>query len=986
MRNKGFFWFLTVLLTAICLYQLSFTWVTSNTEAKADKEADIRLAELKEEATKNEGIAYLPNNTKVDFSKSDAEEIAKSAFVNQVLKEKADSPVYPIFGSTFKDVKQRSLAFGLDLVGGMSVTLEISIPDLVKSFARNERDSHFKKPYEAALATYAKDGGDFISIYMQEHKKHNGDFQIVRLLDIEEISTLSINSSNDEVISFLREKVSSSMSGVEQIMERRINQFGVAQPNIQRDATKNRLYIELPGVQDETTVAERLQSTANLQFFETYQANEIASQWNQASVISKQTTEEKNKSNDTTAVESLESLTSLEANASKGLSDLVQPAGTYSIGFVSPEDKSAVDDLLRRKDILSIFPEDLKFMWSSEMESIGNNSKEMAYTLYAVRIPANGKAKVGGTDIKSASTGFDQSSSLITVDLSMSQVGAEKWGQMTSENVGRVVAITMDDVIYSAPRVINAITAGNTQISGSFSVEEAKGLSGLLNGGALPAPCVIKDQSKVGPTIGAENTKLGLVSFGIALACIFIYMIFYYGKAGIVADIALFANIIFIFGTLASFGAVLTLAGIAGVVLTIGMAVDANVIIFERVREEIAAGKDNRSAIDSGFKKSLSSIIDANVTTLLTAIILKVFGSGVIESFATTLIIGLFTSLFAALVISRLIMIWMMNKGKEINFDSNITRNAFKGLNIDFIGKRKMYYGISSILVIGSLLALFTKGLNPSVEFSGGRTFGVKFENSAEKEIEYLRANLETVFVENGKISSIDVKTKSTNYFVEITTNYKRSDEKANNLVKEKLIEGLKLSESKLGKFDIVESRSVSPSVSQELINSSSIAVILSIIMIFAYILIRFGKWQYSAGAILSLAHDVTIVLGIYALFNGILPFNMDIDQAFIAAILTLIGYSINDTVIVFDRIREITRFKPKTDSITNINEALNSTMARTVNTSFTTFFVLLVVFVFGPAVIQGFVFAMMIGVVIGTYSSLYIATPFLVDSESKKV
>ena len=382
----------------------------------------------------------------------------------------------------------------------------------------------------------------------------------------------------------------------------------------------------------------------------------------------------------------------------------------------------------------------------------------------------------------------------------------------------------------------------------------------------------------------------------------------------------------------------------------------------------------------------MSSIIDANVTTLLTAIILKVFGSGVIESFATTLIIGLFTSLFAALVISRLIMIWMMNKGKEINFDSNITRNAFKGLNIDFIGKRKMYYGISSILVIGSLLALFTKGLNPSVEFSGGRTFGVKFENSAEKEIEYLRANLETVFVENGKISSIDVKTKSTNYFVEITTNYKRSDEKANNLVKEKLIEGLKLSESKLGKFDIVESRSVSPSVSQELINSSSIAVILSIIMIFAYILIRFGKWQYSAGAILSLAHDVTIVLGIYALFNGILPFNMDIDQAFIAAILTLIGYSINDTVIVFDRIREITRFKPKTDSITNINEALNSTMARTVNTSFTTFFVLLVVFVFGPAVIQGFVFAMMIGVVIGTYSSLYIATPFLVDSESKKV
>ena len=986
MRNKGFFWFLTVLLTAICLYQLSFTWVATNTEAKADKEAEIRLTALKAEASKNGGKAYLPNNTEVDFADSDAEEIAKSAFINQVLKEKADSPVYPVFGSTFKDVKQRSLAFGLDLVGGMSVTLEISIPDLVKSFARNERDIHFKKPYEAALAKYAQNGGDFISIFMEENRKFNGNFQIVRLLSIEEISTLSINSSNEDVVAFLREKVANSMTGVEQIMERRINQFGVAQPNIQRDPTKNRLYIELPGVQDETTVAERLQSTANLQFFETYQANEIGTQWAQAAAISKQSSTEEVKEADSTKVETLETLTSTNLNGSKGLGELVQPAGTYSIGFVSPEDKSAVDDLLRRQDVLSVFPEDLKFMWSSEMESISTKSKEMAYTLYAVRIPANGKAKVGGTDIKSASTGFDQTSALITVDLTMSQVGAEKWGQMTGENVGRVVAITMDDVVYSAPRVINAITAGNTQISGSFTVDEAKGLSGLLNGGALPAPCVIKDQSKVGPTIGAENTKLGLVSFAVALICIFIYMFFYYGKAGMIADIALFANIIFIFGTLASFGAVLTLAGIAGVVLTIGMAVDANVIIFERIREEIASGKDNRSAIDAGFKKSLSSIIDANVTTLLTAIILKIFGSGVIESFATTLIIGLFTSLFAALVISRLIMIWMMNKGKEINFDSKITRNAFKGLNIDFIGKRKMFYGLSSVLVVISLIAIFTKGLNPSVEFSGGRTFVVKFEKSAQKEIEYLRSNLETVLVENGKKASIDVKTKSTNYFVEITTNYKRSDETANNAVKAKLIEGLKLSESKLGKFEILESRSVSPSVSQELINSSTIAILLSIIMIFAYILIRFGKWQYSAGAILSLAHDVIIVLGIYSLGNGILPFNMDVDQAFIAAILTLIGYSINDTVIVFDRIREITRFRPQTDTQTNINEALNSTMSRTINTSFTTFFVLLVVFVFGPAVIQGFVFAMLIGVVIGTYSSLYIATPFIVDTENKKV
>jgi len=355
MRNKGFFWFLTVLLTAICVYQLSFTWVASNTEEKANKEAQQRLEALKEEAAKNNGVAYLPNNTSVDFNQPDAEEIAKSAFINQILKEKADKKVYPILGSTFKDVKTRSLAFGLDLVGGMSVTLEISIPELVKSFARNERDIHFKKPYEAALAKYAKNGGDFISLFMEENKKINGDFQIVRLLSIEEISTLSINSTNEEVVNFLREKVASSMSGVEQIMERRINQFGVAQPNIQRDATKNRLYIELPGVQDETTVAERLQSTANLQFFETYQLNEVGAFWQQATVLSKQA---KIEVADTAEVQNLESLTAENSNSNKGLGELVQTAGGYAIGYVKPEDKSKVDELLRREDVIAVFPED----------------------------------------------------------------------------------------------------------------------------------------------------------------------------------------------------------------------------------------------------------------------------------------------------------------------------------------------------------------------------------------------------------------------------------------------------------------------------------------------------------------------------------------------------------------------------------------------------------------------------------------------------
>ncbi|MDP4798285.1 MAG: protein translocase subunit SecDF [Crocinitomicaceae bacterium] len=995
MRNKGFFWFLTILLTAVCVYQLSFTWVSSSIETKADKEANERVADLKKEAAGNNNIGFLPNNTQVDFSKPEAEELAKAAFINQILKEKAETKVYPLIGSTFSEVKKRSLAFGLDLVGGMSVTLEISIPDLVANFARNPRDLQFKKPYESAYDIYTSQGGDFISIFSDENKRINNGMKLNRLFATTDMEGLGINSSDEDVEDFLRNIASSSMNGVEQIMNKRINQFGVAQPNIQKDPSNNRLYIELPGVQDEATVAERLQSTANLQFFETYFPQEIGSQWQQATMVSrsKETKVEDvavvadtTKSADTTKVAEVkkaEPLTALN-NGQKGLADYVKGAGNYAMGYVSPEDKSAVDAILSRRDVMAVFPEDLKFMWSADLEKVETNSKERAHMLYAIRVPETGKAKVGGKDIKTASTGYDQNSGKITVDLSMTEEGADKWALMTSDNVERIVAITMDNVVYSAPRVMNAITGGNTQISGTFSIDEAKDLSGLLNGGALPAPCIIKEQTKVGPTIGAENTRTGLISFAIALAFVFAYMFFYYGKAGLVADIALLANMVFIFGSLASFGAVLTLAGIAGIVLTIGMAVDANVLVFERIREEIANGKEKHAAIDEGYKKALSSIIDANVTTLLTAIVLKIFGSGPIESFATTLIIGIFTSVFAALVVSRLIFIWMMNKGKDISFETKTTKGAFKSTKINFVGKRKMYYGISSILVIGSVILLTTKGLNPSIEFSGGRTFGVKFDKVVGNDIEYLRNELLTVFKEEGKTASVDIKTKSNNYFVEITTNYKLNNEGANEEVKEKLKEGLAKTSAKFGGFDIQESRSVSASVSKELMSSSMIAIILSLIIMFAYIFMRFGKWQYSAGAILAIAHDVLIVLGLFALFHGILPFNMDVDQAFIAAILTVIGYSINDTVIVFDRIREELSWKKDVNQLDEINGALNSTLSRTVNTSFTTFIVLLTVFILGGAAIKGFVFALMIGVIVGTYSSLCIATPVLIDFTKK--
>ncbi|MFT5581384.1 MAG: SecD/SecF fusion protein [Psychromonas sp.] len=985
MRNKGFFWFLTILLTAICVYQLSFTWVSNSVEKKAEREASGLVADLMKEAKSNDNKAFLPNGEPVDFNSPEGEELAKADFINQILRSKADKKVYPVFGSTFAEVKTRSLAFGLDLVGGMSVTLQISIPEMVATFARNKKELTFKRPYDIAKRVYESNGGDFVSIFATEYAKANEGERLVKAFAISDIEELGKNSTDDDVKSFLSDKLAGALSGVELIMSRRINQFGVAQPNIQQDAANNRLYIELPGVQDEATVTQKLQSTANLQFFETYQGNEIAAQWQQATILSTQFESDEPVEKDTTEVSDLDALTAGgPKGTNKGLADLVQNGGGFSVGTTATENKPAVDKILRRDDIMSIFPEDLRFMWSADPEKL-NSGAGSVYVLYAVKVLENGKAFVGGTDIKSASTGFDQSSALVTVDLEMNPEGSDKWAQMTADNKDRLVAITMDNVVYSAPRVNEPINGGRTQISGNFSIDEAKDLSGLLNGGALPAPCVILEQTKVGPTIGAENTKAGLVSFGFALLLVFIYMFFYYGKAGLIADIALAANILFIFGSLASFGAVLTLAGIAGIVLTIGMAVDANVLIFERIREEQAAGKDLKSAIDTGFQKALSSIIDANVTTLLTAIVLKVFGTGPIESFATTLIIGIFTSVFAALVISRLIIIKMLEKNKTIAFDTKWTKGAFKNLKLNFVGNRKKFYIVSAILVIGGLVSLSTKGLKPSVEFSGGRTFGVKFEKSAESQIEYLRNNLSKSLAENNTAASIDLKTKSSSYFVEITTNYKLNDQSATEEVKEKLEEGLRASEDKLGKYEIKESRTVSPTISSELKSSSMISIFLSLIIIFAYILFRFGKWQYSIGAILAMVHDVIIVLACFSILNGILPFNMDIDQAFIAAILTVIGYSINDTVIVFDRIRENFKDNPNKNSDGDqINSSLNSTLSRTINTSMTTFVVLLIIFLFGGAAIKGFILALMIGVIVGTYSSVCIATPLLIDLTKK--
>ena len=989
MRNKGFFWFLTILLAVVCIYQLSFTWVTNSVESKAEKQADIELATMMEEAKKNNNEAFLPNNVKVNFTNPEAKEIARGAILNDILKGKAETKV---FGSTFKEAKNKSLAFGLDLVGGMSVTLEISVPEMIRSYAKNPRSLDFKRPFERAESRYKSNGGDFIEIFAEENARLNDGKLLARLLSLEEITELSINSSDAKVIDFLQDKASSSMEGVEQIMERRINQFGVAQPNIQKDLSKNRLYIELPGVQDEATVSAKLKSTANLQFYESYPAAAYNQVWLEASNLSKQKEIkledlQKDSTDTVDTKKNVDQLSSLDklTGSQKGLTDLVKSVGEYAVGVVKVEDKAIVDEIMRRDDIKSLFEtrleEKIAFMWSANIEKAGEKSKEKVYTLYAVKIPENGKAKVGGSDIRSAAIDHDQADGKnYSVSLTMSEAGTEKWGQMTEDNIGKIIAISMDSLVYSAPVVQNAILQGNTQITGSFSAEEARDLAGLLNGGALPAPCVIKEQSTVGPTIGLENSQAGLISFIFAFFAVLIYMYFYYGKAGMAANIALFINVILILGCLASFGAVLTLAGIAGIVLTIGTAVDANILIFERIREEQARGVDLKESLSRGFSKALPSIIDANVTHMLVAIILVSFGKGEIKSFATTLIIGIFTSMFSAIIISKLIIYNWLEKGKAISFSTKMSQGLFQNFHFDWVGKRKYFYMFSISATIIGIIALSTLSLKQSVEFTGGRMYSIKFDKKAD--IEFLRTNLKKVFIEkNGESSSIDLKTKSNAFHVEIITNYKLKDDDASEEVKAKLFEGLDQCKSKMGGYHLESTRSISASVSSELWSSAATSISLSLLAIFAYILIRFGHWQYSIGAIVGLAHDAFFVITIFSLLHGYLPFSLDVNQAFIAAILTVIGYSMNDTVIVFDRIRENLRNSKEDDHHYEIiNKSLNTTLSRTFNTSMILFVVILIMFIFGGPAIKGFLFALLVGIVIGTYSSLCVATPILID------
>jgi SecD/SecF fusion protein len=1020
MRNKGFFWFLTILVAIVCVYQISFTFVVNRVEKSAEKYANEQLDSLKS-AVQNltDKTILLPNGVEVVLNDVEGEDIIVNYYTNAYLIEKGEKKV-SWTGATYNDAKNRSINLGLDLKGGMSVTLEVSIPDLVKNEAVNPRNARFANPYDKAVLIYRTSGGDFIDIFVAEYRKLNKDRKLIDdFYSSANSEVLSRDASDNKVIAYLREKVTSSLSGVENIMNRRINQFGVAQPNIQKDVNSNRIYIELPGVKDKNTVRKKLQSTANLEFYETHHNIEFITFLDEADkLLNKKygTEKEEDKelnldladnaaddapildlnSEDTTSTEN-DSLKiddksdePVDQSTSVLYKNVVQ-MGSFTqdhseiLLYAQSKDTASIGKLLRDKEVQALLPvSNVRFMWASTPVKFDVKDKPSidGYALHAIKIPENGRAYINGNDIDNAGQDFDQVGR-IGVSLKMTAKGTTKWSTLTNNNFKKTVAICMDDQVVSSPMVQAKMNDGRAIITGNYTVDEAKEFAALLNAGSLPAPCVIVDESIVGSTLGEQNISSGLIAFGIALLGVLIYMVFYYAKAGLIANVALLINILFILGSLASFGAVLTLAGIAGIVLTIGMSVDANVLIYERIREEVAAGKGQKQAIADGFSNALSSILDSNITTLLTAIILKVFGSGPIESFATTLIIGIFSSVFASVIVSRLIFEYISERKGEISFSTKFTENLLKNTNIPFIQKRKTFYMISGVLVVFGIGMLATRGLKYGIEFTGGRSFEVRFEKATNNE--EISSTLKKVFVQDGKTADVVVKKKESKNIAEIQTNFMHTAVNADTIVDQKLREGLDLCKASMGDYQIVQSRSISAVISDELKTSSTYAILLSLIAIFLYIVLRFGKWQYGLGALVSLSHDVIIVLGAFAALHGIMPFNMDIDQAFIAAILTVVGYSINDTVVIFDRIREVLGLHKSKDNIDNINDALNSTLTRTINTSASTLLVLVVIFLLGPATIKGFIFALIIGVVVGTYSSICIASPMIVDLSAKK-
>lgn len=984
--------FFAALLIIISLYQLSFTWFVNKHESAMAAKAKQYVNRMYPAAQR-----VYPGDKEAQALYQDTLDDVYNLRLKRLLDSTKDTKI-TWWGTTYQKSKESELLLGLDLQGGINVTMDIALDGLIKGLANNPRDPVILKAIQLAFQKKATNDANFIDLFAQSFKEQNPTTSLAPFFANSTRNKLKFDASDNAVISYIHDQANAAMNQTLQVLTKRIDKFGLVQPSINLDESKGLITVELAGATDPERVNKYLQSTANLQFWEVYNVGEL-----QNSIVSADKalqnylngTKDSVSKNDTTKADT--SASAINANPLLRKLQFLQPTQDEkgkqqfpaAIAVALIRDTPTIDGYLNNPVVRNNFPVNLKFLWG-KLQRDENGKPVNTIELYAIKtIPGTEKARIEGGSIKDARQDYDPITSDVVVEMSMDNQGADIWANMTTANVGKPIAIVLDDIVYSAPFVNGPITGGNSQItmgrgkgSSTQTIEEAQDLANILKSGKLEAPAKIVQEQVVGPTLGKEAVHGGMMAFAISFLVIFILMLVYFNTAGWVANIALILNLLFTIGVLSALGATLTAPGIAGLVLTIGMAVDTNVIIFERIKEELTKGKAYVLAFKDGYSRSLAPVLDAHVTTFLTAAILFYFGLGPVKGFATTQMLGITLSLFCGILISWVITNFWTNKNRHFKYFTTVSRTVFQKAHFKFIEYRKIAYGISVVVLILGVSSFF-HGFKEGVEFSGGRSYIVKFSKPVEHDA--LLNNLNKAF---GKFPTI--KTYGSNDQWEITTDYlvKQTGSITDSLVQEKLYEGLKpflpptatQQEFETTNKYVVGHTKVEPTISSELKRGAIQAVIFALIIIFLYIFVRFRDWRYSLGTIVSLLHDVFVTLAVFSFLGSIVPFPMEIDQHFIAAILTVVGFSMNDTVIVFDRIREYSRNMPTATTGAIINKAINDTLSRTIMTSLTVFLTLLILFFVGGEVTKGFAFAMLIGVITGTYSSIFVAAPILVD------
>ena len=974
MQSKGAIKLFTILLVIGCIYQLSFSFVTRSVEKAAVEYA----------------AAF-----------DETEQAAKEAYYLDSIQ---NEPVYNLLVKkfTYKECKEKEVNLGLDLKGGMNVMLEIQVQDLVKSLAgESQNDPAFVEALERANAALKAGASDYIGEFAKAYAETSNGAPLAAIFVSPDRKDITPNSSDDEVIKVLRNETDAAIAASFNILRSRIDHFGVTQPNIQRVPNSNRIMVELPGIKEPERVRKLLQGSASLEFWVVYDAQEVlpilaeadqmikAGQQPAEEVAAEATEQSSDLAAEAAATESEEETVTGFSRENNPLFALLDP--TYSggciVGAAREADMPAINEYLARPEVKNLMPADLVLAWAVKGEDYFGGR----YALYALR-SIDGKPAMDGASVATAQENYSQNGANAEVNLTMTANGTSQWAQLTGQNVGKPIAIVLDGLVYSAPNVNGKIEGGNSVITGNFTIQEAQDLANVLKSGKVPAPARIIQDQVVGPSLGIESINAGMFSFVLAFILVLLYMGLFYKTAGWLADIALVLNIFLLMGVLVSFGSVLTLPGIAGIVLTMGMAVDANVIIYERIKEELRGGKGLALAIKDGFSNAYSAIIDGQLTTIITGIVLFVFGNGPVQGFATTLVIGILTSVFCAIFITRMLIEKVAEKWGNVSFSRSWSENWLANVSFDFIGKRKSAYILSGSLAVISIISFFVLGFNTGVDFTGGRTYVVRFDQNVSAE--EVRTAVESALVsDDASKSSVEVKQYGGENQVRIITQYKYDDtsEETTAEVDALIYEAVKGFYSYPISLDgfvstqddengIISSEKIGPAIAKDMLFGAFYAVLFSLIAIGLYITIRFKRWEWATGATLALVHNSLLVIGAFSLFYHIMPFGLEINQAFIAAILTIIGYSINDTVVIFDRIREYISLYPKREMKENINKAICSTLSRTLNTSGTTIVTLLAMFILGGENLRGFIFALLLGVIIGTYSSVFVATPVAYD------